>query len=358
MKRPLLLCLLSAGLLLAAAEVKAELSVGDPAPKLQTGAWIQGDPVSAFDSNHVYIVEFWAAWCGPCRATIPHLNELWQKFKGSNVVVIGQDVWDSDAAVAPFVKSMGDKMTYRVALDDKTQDADGYMAEHWWKRGVEHHGIPCAFVINQAGRIAWIGHPMGLNEKLLSDIISGRYDLPQAAAEYKQQLALGQKYNEINDQLLKAVKARQWDAAAAALDELLKLAPKAQNNYANVRLQILLGQKKYDLAYEFAGNYGDLHPTDFAQLNALAWVIATQEGVEPRNLDLAEKLVNRAIATNPGNNSEILDTLARIQFMSGQTDEAIATEQNAVTGALDADKTRLIEALKDYRQGKLPDPNN
>ncbi len=155
----------------AAPMAQAELAIGDPAPKLQVGKWVQGEPVKEFETNHVYIVEFWATWCGPCVASIPHLNELWQKFKNQGLVVIGQNVWDNDSDVPAFVKKMGDKMTYRVALDDKSRETDGFMAEHWWKRKVNNHTIPNAFVIKQ-GRIAWIGHPMGLNEKLLQDILS------------------------------------------------------------------------------------------------------------------------------------------------------------------------------------------
>jgi thiol-disulfide isomerase/thioredoxin len=70
--------------------------VGDKAPALQTGKWIQGEPVTAFNRNHVYVLEFWATWCGPCVQSIPHLNQMWQKYKDKGVVFIGQDVWDGD----------------------------------------------------------------------------------------------------------------------------------------------------------------------------------------------------------------------------------------------------------------------
>ncbi|MGA2660668.1 MAG: TlpA disulfide reductase family protein, partial [Verrucomicrobiota bacterium] len=108
------------------------LKVGDPAPKLQVAKWVQGEPVKEFERDKAYIVEFWATWCGPCRVSIPHLNEIHAKFKDKGLVVIGQDCWERDESlVAPFIEKMGDKMTYRVALDDKSGSDKGKMAETW-----------------------------------------------------------------------------------------------------------------------------------------------------------------------------------------------------------------------------------
>jgi thiol-disulfide isomerase/thioredoxin len=53
---------------------EATLKVGDAAPKLQVAKWVQGEEVKEFDKAKAYIVEFWATWCGPCKASIPHLN--------------------------------------------------------------------------------------------------------------------------------------------------------------------------------------------------------------------------------------------------------------------------------------------
>src|ERR1041385_8142862 len=72
------------------------LSVGDPAPKLQVAKWVQGEPVTGFKPGQTYVVEFWATWCGPCKVSIPHLNELHEKFKDKHLVVIGQDCWERD----------------------------------------------------------------------------------------------------------------------------------------------------------------------------------------------------------------------------------------------------------------------
>jgi thiol-disulfide isomerase/thioredoxin len=157
------------------------LKVGDPAPKLQTGKWVQGDPVKDFEKGKAYIVEFWATWCPPCRASIPHLNETYEKFKDKGLIVIGQNCWErDDRLVAPFVKKMGDKMTYRVALDDKTSNKNGQMAKTWME-AAGRDGIPSAFLVNTKGIIAWIGHPMELKEEVIEGALSGKSNVSKGA---------------------------------------------------------------------------------------------------------------------------------------------------------------------------------
>jgi thiol-disulfide isomerase/thioredoxin len=170
---------LAAGTMLPLAA--ATLKAGDPAPKLETGKWVQGEPVKDFQKGNAYIVEFWATWCPPCRASIPHLNETYLKFKDKGLVVIGQNCWEKDESlVAPFVEKMGDKMTYRVALDDKTSNKKGQMAITWME-AAGRNGIPSAFLVDTKGKIAWIGHPMALKEEVIEDVLAGKYDASKAA---------------------------------------------------------------------------------------------------------------------------------------------------------------------------------
>lgn len=138
------------------------LGVGDKAPELKTGDWIQGPAVTKFETGKVYVVEFWASWCAPCVQNIPHLNELQKKYEKDGLVVIGQNVWErSEAAARKLVRSMGSKMSYRVALDTKSED----MSEKWMKAAGKG-GIPTAFLVDKTGKIAWIGHPSRLDGEL------------------------------------------------------------------------------------------------------------------------------------------------------------------------------------------------
>jgi thiol-disulfide isomerase/thioredoxin len=344
-------------LLVAVLTADAALTVGDPAPKLQVASWVQGDPVKAFDTNHVYIVEFWATWCGPCRASIPHLNELWQKFKDRGLIAIGQDVWERDeSAVAPFVKKMGDQMTYRVALDDKSSESKGAMAVNWME-AADQNGIPTAFIVNQQGRIAWIGHPMTLTEQTLEDILAGRFDIAKFAAEFKSQQQAQAREMELSKKLSQALKDKDWDAAEAAVADLKKAEPAMSDSLDTVQFSILLGRKNYVEAYKLAESLSDAHPNNAGMQNSIAWTIAAQPGLEKRDLALAEKAAGRASEATQGKEPAVLDTLARVQFMNGKKKEAIATEQKALDLAPDEQKAFIKKFLASYQEGKLPDIN-
>ena len=149
------------------------LQPGDPAPALKVAKWVKGSEVKSFEKGRIYVVEFWATWCGPCKVSIPKLTELAAKYK-DKVTFIGTNIWEDktyDAGtltkVEKFVKEQGDKMAYTVAYDGKEKAMDkAYM------QAAGRTGIPSAFLVDKAGKIAWIGHPAELEaelEKLVGD---------------------------------------------------------------------------------------------------------------------------------------------------------------------------------------------
>jgi len=330
------------------------LKVGDPAPKLQTGKWVQGEPVKQFDKGKAYIVEFWATWCGPCRASIPRLNETYQKYKDKDLIVIGQNCWEHDESlVAPFVKKMGDKMTYRVALDDKSENEKGKMAETWMT-AADRRGIPSAFLVDKQGLIARIGHPMELKEKTLDEVLAGTFDTHKAAASYEKAQKNEAQLQTVWRDMNKAMRQKNWDEAQAKLEEAQKLLPEDQrDSLDSSRLNILYGKQDYSAAYKLASEISDAHKENSMLQNELAWQIATDPAIKERDLKLAETFANRANEAMNGKDPGIVDTVARIKFMQGQKEEAIVLQKKAVSLADGDLKNQLQKTLESYEKGEL-----
>ncbi len=155
-----------------------KLKVGDPAPALKATKWLQGAEVKAFEKGKIYIVEFWATWCGPCIVMMPHMSEMQEEYKDKSVTFIGytaKDPNNSAEKVAKFVEKRGPKLKYTFAYAD---DRDTYDA---WMRAAGQGGIPCCFVVDKDTRIAYIGHPMYLDE-VLPKVVDGTWT-PESAKE-------------------------------------------------------------------------------------------------------------------------------------------------------------------------------
>jgi thiol-disulfide isomerase/thioredoxin len=141
----------------------AAIKVGSKAPAIKVTKWVKGTEVKSFEPGKVYVVEFWATWCPPCKKSIPLLNELAKSHK--DVTVIGVSIWEythkkSLPDVENFVRGKGEEMSYTVAFD-----GDRVM-EKSWLAAAGVRGIPSAFVIGGDGAIAWNDNPLKHDEMM------------------------------------------------------------------------------------------------------------------------------------------------------------------------------------------------
>ncbi len=161
------------------------LTIGSEAPALDIEHWVQNGndrfkPVTKFENGKVYVVEFWATWCGPCRVSMPHLAALQEKYADKGVQIISISDEDRETVdeflKTKFKEGKDENQTY----DDVTKayclttDPDGSSNNDYMEASAQN-GIPTAFIVGKDQKIEWIGHPMEMDEPL-EQVVAGKWD--------------------------------------------------------------------------------------------------------------------------------------------------------------------------------------
>jgi thiol-disulfide isomerase/thioredoxin len=337
------------------------LRIAMPAPALKVAKWFKGEPVEKLEAGKIYVVEFWATWCGPCRATIPHVTELAHKHNGQ-AIFIGISVWERPAEktdegifalVEPFVKEMGDKMEYRVAADGIGRE----MAQSWMT-AAGRNGIPCAFIIGKDGNIAWIGHPMSM-DKVLDEVIAGTFDVQAEAKRQEVELRQQQERLKLERPIRDALAAKDNKAVVEAVDKALAVQPDMEEDLMPVRFNALV---QVDEAAGFAYlktllAKGAFENNPYYAFNAAAIVSRNVEKLKNPDYALVVTALEKAKAGEQENPS-VLAFYAEMLAHVGRGADAIEVQQKAIKAAgpligkgltqawLDTQKTRLEEYKK------------
>ncbi|MFH6991612.1 TlpA family protein disulfide reductase [Flavobacterium sp. FlaQc-48] len=322
-----------------ASAAPAKLNIGDPAPKLKYSKWIQGKPVTEIKEDKIYVVEFWATWCGPCIMAMPHLSKLAEEYSKTHVFIgcnvlekVGDKPYESSTAkVTRFVQKQNElkRMTYNVIMDNNAQD----MNKNWLEAaGVE--GIPSSFVI-QKGKIAWIGHPDGLND-ILKAIAEGSYDVDKARAEFDKQqaegLAFTKKMEDHKSLIAKAESEKDYTKALGYVDAAMADMPDFKFVFMTDKFRILLDQFGEDKAIA----YGDEVLKGNVGVQSLTIYMLQREDLSPKMKKYSVDFGRQLKKDSPA----IYHVVALLEARAGYYKEAAASEQQAIDGAIELVKVQ------------------
>jgi len=151
--------------LASSAFLAGAIKVGDRAPEIRFDKLLPEQPVAnaSFQAlaGKAVVLEFWATWCAPCVAEIPHLNELAEKFKDRPIVFLSVTN-EEPGVVEAFLKKRSVVALVGIAHTQRPQNA--------YCEGV----YPRTFLIDATGKVAAITYPRLLKEPALEDLLAGR----------------------------------------------------------------------------------------------------------------------------------------------------------------------------------------
>lgn len=365
-----------------AARPEPTLTISSKAPALDIEFWVQNGrgkfkPVKAFEPGKVYVVEFWATWCGPCIAAMPHIVELQKKHadRGLQVVSISNEDLET---VTEFLKrnvakpkpsAAKDADPKALAADEKpmtygeltsayclTTDPDQSSHEDYMTAAARN-GIPCAFVVGKDGHIEWIDHPMAI-DKPLESILDDKWDREAFKVEYREAESFSRRVNEIMQANSKNKFEEALKLVEQAKDEFSSPLFKSRVNSLTMtiqsdQLEYLVMKNRPESVHALEAVLKDQQPM---QVNQIVWTSVAVPYINGRQVN--EALVRAAIAhmsealqAEP-ENSYLLDTQAHLYGLVNEVDKAIELQKKAVKFAVEQNRESIEQYMQELKSKK------
>lgn len=160
-------------------EEKTEINVTD---------YISNIPTDKSFTNKFIVLEFWATWCAPCLAAVPHINELQNKFKSNNDLIFVSITDEKAEKVRNTLKRI-DFST--IVISDQTKKTHKIL---------NVSEIPITVLIDNNGVVKWKGNPEELNEELIEKFINGKLS-PNLNNEKNNVKNIKSEYDKKNEDL-------------------------------------------------------------------------------------------------------------------------------------------------------------
>ena len=143
---------------------QSNIKAGGPAPPINVTDWVLNVPEDKVFDGKFVVLEFWATWCGPCIAAIPHLNELQEEFQRKDLYFVSM----TDESL-PKINRFLDRLNFKsIVVSD--QDKKTHIAFGDGKKGLEAY--PMTVLIDPEGLVRWVGEP----KQLTGDVMQAFLD--------------------------------------------------------------------------------------------------------------------------------------------------------------------------------------
>lgn len=143
---------------------QSNIKVNEKAPKINITHWIENVPTNKSLDNKFTVLEFWATWCGPCIAAVPHMNKIQSEFNNKDLVYISI----TDESVEKVKRSLKRIDFKSIVVTDLTKETQINFGDG--KKGLDTY--PLTVLIDNKGIIKWIGEPKKLNSKIMSEFLA------------------------------------------------------------------------------------------------------------------------------------------------------------------------------------------
>jgi thiol-disulfide isomerase/thioredoxin len=321
------------------------LSIGSKAPIPEISDFVRGEKPTFFEPGKVYVIEFWATWCPPCRQSMPHLTKLAEDMKSKGVVIVG--VSDEKVeTVRTFLEKdeWKQKARYTLATDPDRSTHKAYM------EASGQGGIPTAFIVKE-GVVQWIGHPMEMDAPL-AKIVDGTWDPKTAKQTFEDSVAEEMKAMGRQNDMTKAIDSKDWDKAVALIDAEIAASTGEEAMQSKVqKAQILLVAGRSEAAYALCA---ELIKEDPALRNFVATSVLHLPDVADRRVDLAITWLTDVTSAAGPANPQVLAELAYAWSLKGDFTKAADFMRRAIDTAKSLGPTAadyvadLTEQLKAY----------